>query len=64
MVTFVIICSNKLRKKLEDISVCFTWMLRSVVEWFVVDIPGQHIGLILKGESVYKNYWTARLHDP
>jgi len=34
-------------------------MLRSVGEWFVVDIPGQHIVLILKDKAVYKNSWTA-----
>jgi len=39
-------------------------MLRSIGKWFVVDIPGQHIVLILKGEAVYKNSGTACLHVP
>lgn len=61
MVTFVIPFYNKLHQKLDEINVClcFTGMLHSVGEWFVVDTPSQHIGLILKGEAVYKNSWTA-----
>lgn len=64
MVTFVILFSNKLHQKLDDINMylCFTGMLRSVGEWFVVDIPGQHIVLILKGKAVCKISWTACLH--
>ena len=64
MVTFVILFSNKLHQKLDDINVClcFTGMLCSVGEWFVVDIPVQHIVLILKVEAVYKNSGTACLH--
>ena len=63
MVIFVIHFCNKLRvhQKLDDINVCLylTGMVCSVGEWFVVDIPGQHIVLIWKGEAVYKNFWTA-----
>jgi len=60
MVKFFILFSNKLHQQLDDTNVClcFTGTLRSVGEWFVVDIPGQHIVPILKGEAVYKNSWT------
>ena len=66
MVTFVILLSNKLHQKLNDINVClcFTGMLHSVGEWFVVDVPRQHIVLILKGAVVYKNSWTSWLYVP
>ena len=58
MVTFVTLFSNKLHEELDDINVClcFIGMLRSVGECFVVDIPGQHIVLILKGKAVYKTF--------